>query len=174
MARDYAKKKKPKRRKQPALFHLPSIGLGALMGAVFVLLVSNTEFLFNQPDSQQTASSANTKEEPFSFEFHQRLSDAEIKVPESTLIGVTESKPTVIMEYLLQAGSFRSLEDAEALRAKLLLVNLPANSQEVTLADGPWYRVMVGPFSKKVDTQRAMTQLREQNIGALWMERPAS
>lgn len=70
--------------------------------------------------------------------------------------------------FTLQAASFRSANDANRLRAELLLMDIPASTSSSSLADGVWYRVTVGPFTNKAEAERAMTRLREQKITAIW------
>ena len=72
--------------------------------------------------------------------------------------------------YLLQAASLRESADADALRARLILLGMPAKSEKVTLASGTWYRVTVGPFVSQTEAQRAMTRLREMNLSALMLK----
>ena len=72
---------------------------------------------------------------------------------------------------MLQAASFRSREDAERLRAALLLMDLPAATEAKSLSSGHWYRVTVGPFDSPVQAQRALTRLREKDIAAIRLNR---
>ena len=55
-------------------------------------------------------------------------------------------------EYLLQAGAFRTAEDADRRRAAILLLDLDARTLRVTRQGESWHRVLVGPFS---DLRRA-------------------
>ena len=49
--------------------------------------------------------------------------------------------------YLLQAGSFRRADDADALKANLALLGIEARIQVVELPGGEtWHRVRIGPF----------------------------
>ena len=53
-----------------------------------------------------------------------------------------------IEQYLLQAGSFRSLKDAERLQAQLIVWGLDPNVERVSVGENEfWHRVQVGPFS---------------------------
>ncbi len=64
--------------------------------------------------------------------------------------------------YFLQAGSFRSSNDAESQKARLALLGVVADIQSADLAErGVWYRVRVGPFIRmtKVEEVRASLQL---------------
>ena len=71
-------------------------------------------------------------------------------------------------EYLLQAASFRSRDEADALRAELLLDGMTAAVSAVSSTGGvAWHRVMVGPFATKVEMERTLTTLRSKDIAAL-------
>lgn len=71
-------------------------------------------------------------------------------------------------EYLLQAASFRSRDEADALRAELLLDGMAAAVNAVTgPAGAEWHRVMVGPFAGRAEMERHLTRLRSKDIAAL-------
>jgi cell division protein FtsN len=56
--------------------------------------------------------------------------------------------------YFVQAGAFRTSEDAEAQRAKLSLMGIEAKVTEREQSGRQVYRVRVGPFSSKDDADR--------------------
>lgn len=77
------------------------------------------------------------------------------------------------MEYMLQAASLRSREDADALRARLILDGLSAPVQVVRHPDGgARHRVLVGPFAEEEPMRRVQETLRAKDIAALAMQRP--
>ena len=86
--------------------------------------------------------------------------------------GATAPQPN--SQYLLQSGSFQILADAERRRGELLLMNLPANVVEANIDDNIWYRVVVGPFAERSSANRVVTALRERQIAAIWLARPAT
>jgi cell division protein FtsN len=61
--------------------------------------------------------------------------------------------------YFVQAGAFRTPEDAEAQRAKLSLMGIEAKVTEREQAGRQVYRVRVGPFEKKEDADRQKEKL---------------
>lgn len=77
------------------------------------------------------------------------------------------------MEYLLQAGAFHRAGAAERRRAELILAGMPASTSTVGVDDGVLYRVVVGPFETRSETQTAMRQLRDRDIVPVLLERPA-
>ena len=96
------------------------------------------------------------------FDFYKLLQESETIVPASEAAG--EEKPAqqeAGVEYLIQVGSFPKAEDADKLRAQLILLNLDAGIEKVEIRKGEiWHRVVVGPF----DNQNALTSARSQLV----------
>lgn len=61
--------------------------------------------------------------------------------------------------YFVQAGAFRTPEDAEAQRAKLSLMGVEAKVTEREQSGRQVYRVRVGPFNNKDDADRQKEKL---------------
>lgn len=61
--------------------------------------------------------------------------------------------------YFVQAGAFRTPEDAEAQRAKLSLMGIEAKVTEREQSGRQVYRVRVGPFSSKDEADRQKDKL---------------
>jgi cell division protein FtsN len=61
--------------------------------------------------------------------------------------------------YFVQAGAFRTPEDAEAQRAKLSLLGVDAKVSEREQSGRQVWRVRVGPFEKKEDADRQKEKL---------------
>ncbi len=61
--------------------------------------------------------------------------------------------------YFVQAGAYRSTEDAEAQRAKLSLLGVEAKVTEREQSGRTVYRVRVGPFDKKDDAEKTKDKL---------------
>lgn len=61
--------------------------------------------------------------------------------------------------YFVQAGAFRTQEDAEAQRAKLSLMGIEAKVTEREQAGRQVYRVRVGPFTNKDEADRNKEKL---------------
>jgi cell division protein FtsN len=66
--------------------------------------------------------------------------------------------------YFIQAGAFRTPEDAEQQRAKLLLLGMQAKVSEREQAGRTVYRVRLGPFDKKEDADKAKERLDNNSI----------
>lgn len=76
-------------------------------------------------------------------------------------------------KYFLQVGSFRKNADAENLKARLALLGVLASVQSIDLAEkGTWYRVRVGPFTKRDDADETSASLKENGIAVQFIKMP--
>ena len=66
--------------------------------------------------------------------------------------------------YFVQAGAFRTPEDAEAQRAKLSLMGVDAKITEREQSGRQVFRVRVGPFDKKEDADRQKEKLESGGV----------
>lgn len=71
---------------------------------------------------------------------------------------------TTATTYYLQAGAFRTDNDAQAVRARILLMGLPAQVHSAQVNGTQWYRVRVGPFKGIDEMNRSRVQLSEAKI----------
>ncbi len=156
------------------LFHAPSFSAGVVMGAVVVLGAGYLPELLRRTPSDATASTAdpaNPHPPELTFQFDDLLRNSQVNAdPQPYESGPAAGQAP--QEIIIQAASFRSRDDAERLRAALLLMDLPAATSASSQSNGTWYRVTVGPYDRPVDAERALTRLREKNIAAIWTRRP--
>ena len=68
--------------------------------------------------------------------------------------------------YLVQAGAYGTVEDAEQQRAKLAMMGLEARLTEREQAGRTVHRVRLGPFEKKADADAAKEKLTSSGIDA--------
>lgn len=68
-------------------------------------------------------------------------------------------KPAPVTQFFLQAGSFRKKEDADKVRAQIILLGQSAAVESGTVKEETWYRVLVGPFSNREQLTVAQKQL---------------
>jgi cell division protein FtsN len=66
--------------------------------------------------------------------------------------------------YLLQAGAFRSQEDANGMRAKLALLGFEARVLNAEVNGQTVYRVRVGPYAQLDDMNKARARLAENGV----------
>lgn len=74
--------------------------------------------------------------------------------------------PTTGTNYYLQVGAFRVLEDAESLRARMLLLGLPVQIQRAEVNGVQVNRVRIGPYAKLDDMNAAREKLASEKITA--------
>lgn len=80
----------------------------------------------------------------------------------------SEFKPAVVggdpFIYFVQAGAFRTNEEAESQRAKLGLLGLDAKVSERDQGGRTVYRVRVGPMDTKADAERVRNKLEAAHL----------
>jgi cell division protein FtsN len=182
MTQDFANRK---RRKQPSKKKSEVPGwvwlfTGAVLGAFVMFLV----YLAEQPPANKPpAKIASLPKNPSPektvpkprFDFYKLLEESEVKVetPEETRIQLQQQN-TDNVEYLLQVGSFRKAEDADSVRAKLILLNMDAKVEKVTVKTGEtWHRVIVGPFTNTSAMANARSTLVSNQFDTLLLKRKA-
>ena len=78
--------------------------------------------------------------------------------------GTPPSSTVDPFSYFVQAGAFRTPEDAEAQRAKLSLMGLEAKVTEREQAGRTVFRVRLGPYDRKDDADKAKARLDGASI----------
>ena len=120
------------------------------------------------------------------FDFYKLLEENEVKVPQpkNQQVRVREgessgeeaavrSEPKSDLVYILQAASFRDKDEAERLRAQLMLANLDVKVESATDNRGTWHRVLVGPYTNRSKVAKARSILAEHRLMPLVLKRPA-
>nr|WP_315246700.1 SPOR domain-containing protein [uncultured Albidiferax sp.] len=109
-----------------------------------------------KPDPKATSSAPATSADPLGD-----LAKAKAKtVPSPAATAAPVLAPsTEPFEYFVQAGAFRTTEDAEAQRAKLAMMGMEAKVTEREQSGRTVYRVRMGPYAKRDDAERAKDKL---------------
>lgn len=95
------------------------------------------------------------------------LQDAPVARPDTTTQNVAPASSQTAKAtgpYYLQVGSFRVLEDAEALRAKIILMGLPVEIQRAEVNGLQVNRVRVGPYARIDDMNQTRIKLGQEKI----------
>ena len=72
------------------------------------------------------------------------------------------------MQYVVQAGSFRSHDDADRLKARLALMGVEAEIQSVTIdGGGTWHRVRIGPLPDRSRVDRVRQRLEQEQVDSI-------
>ncbi len=103
------------------------------------------------------------------FEFYTLLPEMEVAVPENELTGSSTAarrdSEKADVTYVLQAGSFRQLAQADRLKAELALMGMPVMIQTVSIEGGSkWHRVRVGPFTNLQALNEARAELQSNGL----------
>ena len=192
MARDFARGKQPKKTTKSKA----SVGRSLLTLVIAISFIGGLWFLAQQPKDQTAPAPATTaspvyvkpiakpasesaEEAPESadnksgFDFYNLLPESQVTPQKVEAYISTPKDPSKKTNVLLQAGSFRKLEDAERLRAQLILLNLPnVVTDKTTSSSGSvWYRVRVGPFDNRSMLNKAEDILAQNNIVSLRINR---
>jgi len=166
------RKRQPRKKsKQSPIFHGPSFSGGIVLGAIIVLAAAYLPEIFQDTVERTLAVKTREAHKPVQFEFDERLRSSEVRTDPDAYADDANPGLGIEMEYLIQAASFQGMDDAESLRAQLILIDMPVQTTAVQVGDKPWYRVTVGPFLSQVEAGRAMTRLRELNLDAFLIKR---
>ena len=66
--------------------------------------------------------------------------------------------------YRLQCGSFKTTERAETLKATIAFVGLEASIKKSIGSNGTWYKVILGPYSRKRLAEQDKHKLRNNSV----------
>lgn len=86
----------------------------------------------------------------------------------------TVAKAPVTTEFFLQAGSFRKREDADKVRAQIVMLGQNVQVESGTVREEVWYRVLVGPFANREQLARAQKSLATSGFGNLLLQQRQS
>lgn len=102
------------------------------------------------------------------YDFYQLLEKQKVEIPDDIEAYVSTPKDKELSyQYLLQVGSFRSDQDAETMRADLMLMGIDSYSEDVEVKGEQWYRVMAGPFGNRSKMNKAQDILVSNNIKSI-------
>jgi cell division protein FtsN len=105
------------------------------------------------------------------FDFYTILPKMEVVVPEEEIKGKPKGGVPQVDQpgtYYLQAGSFRTFDQADRLKAQLALLGLHAGIETVTVNKSEtWHRVRVGPYKNLDELNRARALLKENSMSAV-------
>ena len=117
---------------------------------------------------KQTKPQADSKD---NYSFYSKLKDFEVQIPENSGYSSHRSSDENFV-YLIQAGSFKTAEQAERRLVELKLLGLePKVSSVVNDSGNLWYRVRLGPFPSRSNMAAARGTLISNDIEAMVMKR---
>ena len=176
MPQEYKRSSSRSAKKQPAKPNssLPTFLFGMVFGAL--LMHFAPALLKTAPTAtiavEEVTETVKAEASELKFDFYTLLKKTEIIVPSDEPSETQDFSSDEDSFYLLQAGSFKIASDAEALRVKLLLLNLSATVETVGIGGGEkWHRVLVGPFTDASSMAYARAKLAENAIDSLLLKR---
>jgi len=182
--KDYKHRRKSTRKTKPARGWLWFVA-GLLMGVAGTMFAEFQEYFSAEgvvqavreaTSSDRSEAGAEAKERKTAekskrprFEFYTMLPEMEVAVPEAELTAkstvASRKRENNNVTYVLQAGSFRNLTQADRLKAELALMGMPAKIQTVSIEGGSkWHRVRVGPFTNLQALNEARTELQSNGL----------
>lgn len=106
------------------------------------------------------------------FEFYTLLPNQEVMPGKKSAATRPAARPSQETSYLLQAGSFKSQDEADKRRATLLLLGLPVNVVKAgEKSGGNWFRVVVGPFKTREEADTARANLKGSGVEAILVKK---
>jgi len=129
--------------------------------------------------TKQQVSASSQDEKSNRFDFYTVLPNMTMDIPESatpststlanTAIAEAQSTPTVDLatqtpapDFIVQVGAFRTLTQAEELKAQLALSGMQASIQTFEKGSAEtWHRVYLGPFTNKQEAVALQQQLQQ-------------
>lgn len=145
--------------------------------------ISGNESASNASNTQSANGAVKSPPEPLSTEDRARRFEFYTLLPEAETLGApsedekpatsktdptkpADTKATASKQRtLLQTGSFQRAQDAEKLRAQIILLGLPASIQKVQARPGEtWHRVQAGPFNDPASLANAQKTLKDARI----------
>lgn len=154
----------------------PSAWVWISLSLIIALFVSFILFLDNKivKNHEQIAAPENDKSEQIKpvFDFYTVLPERKVDIPKKSVPTVNSSNGTVAKMnkkeyYILQAGSFQKLVDADRHKAELALLGLEASINTVNVDGKTFHRIELGPFDGGSIYSRVQKQLIENNISYL-------
>jgi len=140
------------------------LGIATVLG--FQYMVPNFK---NQPLAktkfEQNQRLVQTDEVSVTYDFIDTLKNQKVEVPAQQ----KTTKATV--EFLLQAGSFRTILQAQEMVKKLESNGLPSFVESAETSSGIWYRVRLGPFYKKTEVSSVKNRMIEIGVRPIVVNR---
>jgi cell division protein FtsN len=120
-----------------------------------------------EPDPQQVPESR--------FDFYELLPRFEVVIPEVEAPERQRLRDEVVEEpglYVLQAGSFRAIADADRRKASLALLGIESRIQTVAIDDATFHRVRIGPIDDLDELNQYRRRLLDAGVETLMLRLP--
>ncbi len=104
------------------------------------------------------------------FSFYNMLPNFEVIVPEEESDVTVDQSIDIINKpgiYVLQAGSFTNLNDADRRKARLALLGIESKIQKISIDERTYHRIRIGPITDLYSLNNIREQLRKAHIEVL-------
>jgi hypothetical protein len=167
MAKDYAKRGNGK--KSAGSPGMPGWAW-AFVGLTAGLLVATALYLRKPLPQSGRALPADTgeyaPEDDSRFDFYEMLPNFEVTVPGGEAIAPPPAPSQAPGAYIIQAGSFRTFEDADRLKASMAMLGVETHIEKSAPDTNghTWYRVRTNPEKDQAVVNEQLRLLRENRI----------
>jgi cell division protein FtsN len=107
------------------------------------------------------------------FDFYTYLPKKEIVVPDHEINTRTREErvgKAKATHYILQAGSYKEVAEADNLRAKLALMGIESRLEKTKVGNVTWHRVTLGPYTRMASVSVIRSRLRQNGIDVIVTE----
>lgn len=112
------------------------------------------------------------------FSFYDELKKQSVIVPSDETSNTQKSAGPLLLPskpahsadhqtYILQVGSFKEVQQADQMKARLALLGMKARIEKVVVSDGTWHRVRLGPFATMAEANQLRSRLLAQKIKSM-------
>jgi cell division protein FtsN len=153
-----------------------AIGLAIGLGVALVVHLKDRSAMTVEPVPEVAAAPASAQageEDPAaapdsgaSYDFYKMLPEQEVEVPPPAAATGRPLSTLPQGEVVLQAGSFKSQDQADKLKGRLAMYGIEANIQRFALDDETWYRVRIGPIGTVEELEEVRAKLAEAEVEA--------
>lgn len=164
----------------------------AIAAVVLVVYVSGAGVKNVHQEIMQTLTNSQpteTNSKPIEPEPQKSVEEPEIKATQFDFYTILPEKETVVpdyeiktrtreervnqaknAQYIIQAGSYNALKEAEAMRDKLGKMGIVAAIQKAKVGNTVWYRIKLGPFAQIASVNVINARLKQSGINSIVTE----
>ena len=151
-----------------------SLAIKHLQNKTIQALAAKAQFKISKRPNAPGRQDSLGEEPHFDFQFYGILPKLEVVVPENE-IKIRIQKEQISAEkgegkYIMQAGSFRELSEANALKNKLTTIGVESHIEQANVENITWNRVKMGPFSSLSSVMEIKNRLKSKEMDALILE----
>jgi cell division protein FtsN len=120
-----------------------------------------------EPASSIPEAVADEPERGITFDFYELLPTLDVEIFEDERAPARSTAPAHVSQpgiYILQAGSFKSLTDANRRKAEIALLGVRSEIKKGNVASGTVYRVYTDPMEEPAEVNRVSNQLTSAGI----------